>query len=73
MSQVMAELLFVGLLLTLAAPVRVSSCEILGSAGRPLLSRQGDVVIGGAFSIHSKIIQPPLLYQEKPAHLLCSR
>lgn len=69
----MTELLFVGLLVTMAEPVRASSCEILGSPERPLLSRQGDVVIGAAFSIHSKITQPPLSYQEKPAHFLCSR
>uniref|UniRef100_H3CQH0 Olfactory receptor C family, g6 n=2 Tax=Tetraodon nigroviridis TaxID=99883 RepID=H3CQH0_TETNG len=46
-------------------------CKILGSPERPLLSRRGDVVIGGAFSIHSKITQPPLSYQTKPAQLLC--
>ncbi|KAM9318480.1 extracellular calcium-sensing receptor-like [Pholidichthys leucotaenia] len=37
----------------------------------PLLSKTGDVVIGGAFSIHSKIIQPPLHFTEKPAQLRC--
>lgn len=73
MSPVISELLFVGLLFSLAAPVRASSCESLGSLDGPLLSRQGDVMIGGAFSIHSKITQPSLSYQEKPVNLLCSR
>lgn len=69
MPHALTELLIVGLLSTVAA----STCEILGSPELPLLSREGDVVIGGAFSIHSKVTQPPLSYREKPAPLSCSR
>uniref|UniRef100_A0A3Q1FKM8 Olfactory receptor C family, g1 n=2 Tax=Acanthochromis polyacanthus TaxID=80966 RepID=A0A3Q1FKM8_9TELE len=38
----------------------------------PLMSKEGDVMIGGAFSIHSKITQPPLDFTEKPTRLRCS-
>uniref|UniRef100_A0A8C2WGG9 Olfactory receptor C family, g12 n=1 Tax=Cyclopterus lumpus TaxID=8103 RepID=A0A8C2WGG9_CYCLU len=37
---------------------------ILGSPEIPLLSKEGDVMIGGAFSIHSKITQPPVNLRE---------
>uniref|UniRef100_A0A3B4VPN0 Olfactory receptor C family, g5 n=1 Tax=Seriola dumerili TaxID=41447 RepID=A0A3B4VPN0_SERDU len=47
-------------------------CQILGSPESPLLSKEGDVMIGGAFSIHSKITQPPLSFTEKPTRLTCS-
>ncbi|XP_054461676.1 LOW QUALITY PROTEIN: extracellular calcium-sensing receptor-like, partial [Anoplopoma fimbria] len=47
-------------------------CQILGSPEFPLLSKEGDVMIGGAFSIHSKITQPPLSFTEKPSRLICS-
>lgn len=74
MPQAIAEVFFVWLLLKFtAAQVRVSSCQILGSPEFPLLSREGDVVIGGAFSIHSKVTQPSLSYREKPARISCSR
>uniref|UniRef100_UPI0037E8D043 extracellular calcium-sensing receptor-like n=1 Tax=Semicossyphus pulcher TaxID=241346 RepID=UPI0037E8D043 len=48
-------------------------CQILGNPESPLLFKEGDVVIGGAFSIHSKITQPPLSFTEKPTRLTCSR
>lgn len=74
MPQVIAELFFIGLLLKLtSAQVRASSCQVLGSPEFPLLSREGDVVIGGAFSIHSKVTQPSLSYREKPDRISCSR
>ncbi|CAI5693507.1 unnamed protein product [Oreochromis niloticus] len=37
-----------------------------------MLSKEGDVIIGGAFSIHSKITQPSLVFTEKPKRLRCS-
>ncbi|XP_068440252.1 extracellular calcium-sensing receptor-like [Clinocottus analis] len=48
------------------------SCQILGSPEFPLLSKEGDVMIGGAFSIHSRITQPLLSFTEKPSRLTCS-
>uniref|UniRef100_A0A7N8XRY2 Olfactory receptor C family, g4 n=1 Tax=Mastacembelus armatus TaxID=205130 RepID=A0A7N8XRY2_9TELE len=48
-----------------------SPCQILGSPEFPLLSKEGDVTIGGAFSIHSKITQPTLSFTEKPTRLTC--
>ncbi|XP_030008325.1 extracellular calcium-sensing receptor-like [Sphaeramia orbicularis] len=48
-------------------------CRILRSPEYPLLAKEGDVTIGGAFSIHTKITQPPLSFTEKPAYLTCSR
>uniref|UniRef100_A0A8C8DUB9 Olfactory receptor C family, g2 n=1 Tax=Oryzias sinensis TaxID=183150 RepID=A0A8C8DUB9_9TELE len=47
--------------------------SLIGSPVLPLLSKDGDVMIGGAFSIHSKIAQPSLSFTEKPTPFTCSR
>ncbi|KAM9852838.1 extracellular calcium-sensing receptor-like [Aulostomus maculatus] len=47
-------------------------CHILGSPESPLLSKKGDVTVGGAFSIHSKITHPSLSFTDKPTQLTCS-
>ncbi|KAM4742062.1 extracellular calcium-sensing receptor-like [Anableps anableps] len=47
--------------------------NIRGSPEFPVLSKEGDVMIGGAFSIHSKITQPSLFYTERPTAFKCSR
>lgn len=74
MSRVITGLVFIGLLLTFgAADKDAPFCQILGSPEFPLLSKEGDVMIGGAFSIHSKIKQSPLSFKDKPARLSCSR
>lgn len=52
---------------------KVPACHILGSPELPLLSKQGEFVIGGAFSIHSKLAQTLLSFREKPTRLTCSR
>ncbi|XP_053279436.1 extracellular calcium-sensing receptor-like [Pleuronectes platessa] len=48
-------------------------CEMLGSPEFPLLSKAGDLTIGGAFSIHSQISNPPLSFTDVPQPLKCSR
>ncbi|XP_071352918.1 extracellular calcium-sensing receptor-like isoform X3 [Trachinotus anak] len=48
-------------------------CEMLGSPEFPLLSKEGDFTIGGAFSIHSQISKPPLSFTDTPEPLVCSR
>lgn len=48
-------------------------CEMLGSPESPLLSKGGDITIGGAFSIHSQISKTPLSFTDNPERLLCSR
>lgn len=74
MSQVITELIFIGLLFAFGAGEEEAPfCQILGSPEFPLLSKKGDVMIGGAFSIHSKIEQPALSFTEKPTRLTCSR
>ncbi|XP_070685102.1 extracellular calcium-sensing receptor-like [Pempheris klunzingeri] len=65
-------LVFIGLLFAFGAAEEESVCQILGSPEFPLLSKTGDVMIGGAFSIHSKITQPRLSFTEKPTRLTCS-
>ncbi|XP_030621121.1 olfactory receptor CH1 [Chanos chanos] len=46
-------------------------CQMMGSPQYPLLSKDGDVSIGGAFSIHSKITQGNLTFSEKPQPPAC--
>uniref|UniRef100_A0A3B4VS28 Olfactory receptor C family, g5 n=2 Tax=Seriola dumerili TaxID=41447 RepID=A0A3B4VS28_SERDU len=73
MSPVITGLALVVLLVVfVAAEEEAPICQILGSPESPLLSKEGDVMIGGAFSIHSKITQPPLSFTEKPTRLTCS-
>ncbi|KAF3692678.1 Extracellular calcium-sensing receptor [Channa argus] len=73
MSLVTAGLVFMRLLLAFGAVEdEAPVCQILGSSEFPLLSKEGEVMIGGAFSIHSKISQPPLSFTEKPTRLTCS-
>ncbi|KAK2847343.1 hypothetical protein Q5P01_010342 [Channa striata] len=73
MSTVTAGLVFMQLLFAFGAVEdEAPVCQILGSSEFPLLSKEGDVTIGGAFSIHSKIMQPPLSFTEKPTRLTCS-
>uniref|UniRef100_A0A8C5HVE2 Extracellular calcium-sensing receptor-like n=1 Tax=Gouania willdenowi TaxID=441366 RepID=A0A8C5HVE2_GOUWI len=48
-------------------------CRMLGRPEFPLLSRKGDIIIGGAFSIHSHISQPSLTLTDTPKPLICSR
>uniref|UniRef100_A0A8C7JI15 Olfactory receptor C family, h1 n=1 Tax=Oncorhynchus kisutch TaxID=8019 RepID=A0A8C7JI15_ONCKI len=47
-------------------------CRILGRPEFPMLSKEGDVTIGGAFSIHTKISEPPLSFTDTPPPLICS-
>ncbi|XP_036392617.1 extracellular calcium-sensing receptor-like [Megalops cyprinoides] len=47
-------------------------CQILGSPEYPLLSKDGDVTIGGAFSIHSKITEPLFSFQTEPEPPACT-
>ncbi|XP_035535773.1 extracellular calcium-sensing receptor-like [Morone saxatilis] len=63
-------LLFMG---AFGAEEDTALCEMLGSSEFPLLSKEGDISIGGAFSIHSQISKPPLSFTDTPEHLICSR
>ncbi|XP_024132776.2 extracellular calcium-sensing receptor-like [Oryzias melastigma] len=73
MVQLLKGLFFMGVLLARdTAGEDASFCHVLESPELPLLSKEGDVMIGGAFSIHSKIAQPSLSFTEKPTPLTCS-
>uniref|UniRef100_A0A3Q2CHW8 Olfactory receptor C family, h1 n=1 Tax=Cyprinodon variegatus TaxID=28743 RepID=A0A3Q2CHW8_CYPVA len=48
-------------------------CEMLGSREVPLMSKKGDIIIGGAFSLHSQISKPSLSWNASPEPLICSR
>uniref|UniRef100_A0A665TH49 Olfactory receptor C family, h1 n=1 Tax=Echeneis naucrates TaxID=173247 RepID=A0A665TH49_ECHNA len=48
-------------------------CKMLGSTESPLLSKEGDFTIGGAFSIHTEISKPSLSFTDMPQQLKCSR
>lgn len=48
-------------------------CQMMGSPEFPLLSKDGDIIIGGAFSIHSQVSKPALSFIDPPEHLQCSR
>lgn len=50
-----------------------ANCQMIGNPEYPQLSKDGDVIIGGAFSIHSKITLQTLSFTEKPPRLICTR
>lgn len=68
-----AMLLFVLVKGAFAAEEDAVPCEMLGSPEFPLLSKKGDITIGGAFSIHSQISKPSLSLTDPPETLTCSR
>ena len=69
----MLVLVILWLVRAIEAQSKAPLCTILGSPESPLLSKEGDVTIGGAFSIHSKITQPQLSFTDTPSRLTCSR
>lgn len=66
-------LLFVLFMRAFGAEENTTLCEMLGSPDFPLLSKEGDITIGGAFSIHSQISKPPLSFIDTPDRLKCTR
>ncbi|KAG1925399.1 extracellular calcium-sensing receptor-like, partial [Pimephales promelas] len=49
-----------------------ATCSIIGQPEYPLLSKDGEIIIGGAFSIHSKINLEIPSFTEIPHRLLCT-
>ncbi|XP_074496813.1 extracellular calcium-sensing receptor-like [Sebastes fasciatus] len=47
-------------------------CEMLGSPVFPVLSKEGDITIGGAFSIHKPTFNPQPSFTDAPEPLICS-
>uniref|UniRef100_A0A3Q2VWT2 Olfactory receptor C family, g1 n=1 Tax=Haplochromis burtoni TaxID=8153 RepID=A0A3Q2VWT2_HAPBU len=72
MLSLITGLVFIGFFAFQTVEEKASLCQILGSPEFPMLSKEGDVMIGGAFSIHSKITSPSLVFTEKPKRLRCS-
>uniref|UniRef100_A0A3B3I2G2 Olfactory receptor C family, h1 n=1 Tax=Oryzias latipes TaxID=8090 RepID=A0A3B3I2G2_ORYLA len=48
-------------------------CELLGSPVLPLLSKKGDITIGGAFSVYTQTPKSSPSLTETPEPLICSR
>ncbi|XP_047248073.1 extracellular calcium-sensing receptor-like [Girardinichthys multiradiatus] len=73
MPSVLRVFIFMGLLSSYNAFGEPASlCQIRGNPELPVLSKKGDVTIGGVFSIHSKITQPSLLFTEMPTIFKCT-
>uniref|UniRef100_A0AAY4C9R1 Olfactory receptor C family, h1 n=1 Tax=Denticeps clupeoides TaxID=299321 RepID=A0AAY4C9R1_9TELE len=60
------------LLYAILAKAEEPVCRMMGTPEFPLLSKEGDVIIGGTFSIHSKITLSLLPFTNKPEPLVCS-
>ncbi|XP_047248089.1 extracellular calcium-sensing receptor-like [Girardinichthys multiradiatus] len=73
MSSVKKVPIFVGLLVAYVTVGKPASlCQIRGNPEFPVLSKEGDVMIGGAFSIYSEITQPSLFFTERPTAFKCT-
>lgn len=48
-------------------------CKMMGRPEFPLLSQEGDIIIGGAFTLHNQMSKPSLSFGEMPEDLTCSR
>ena len=66
-------LFLLGILGAVAAEERDPLCQTLRSPEHSLLSKEGDITIGGVFSIHSHISSPLLSFTDTPKSLNCSR
>ncbi|XP_046720798.1 extracellular calcium-sensing receptor-like [Silurus meridionalis] len=55
-----------------AGQAKEETCHILGNPADPLLSKNGDVMIGAIFPIHGTQVQS-LAYTEKPQPIICIR
>ncbi|XP_060780395.1 extracellular calcium-sensing receptor-like [Neoarius graeffei] len=60
-------------LLLFLSPTKGENCHILENTKNPLLSKDGDVIIGAIFSIHRGTLMQSLAYTEKPQPLTCIR
>ncbi|XP_065134754.2 extracellular calcium-sensing receptor-like [Paramisgurnus dabryanus] len=47
-------------------------CRMMGDPKYPLLSKNGDIIIGGLFAIHSRETLPSFEFKQKPQLLSCS-
>ncbi|XP_050991076.1 extracellular calcium-sensing receptor-like [Labeo rohita] len=47
-------------------------CQMMGDPKYPLLSKDGDIIIGALFVIHSEVSLPSFEFTQKPQHILCS-
>ncbi|XP_059363103.1 extracellular calcium-sensing receptor-like [Carassius carassius] len=47
-------------------------CHMMGESKYPLLSKNGDFIIGTLFAIHSKETLPSFEFRQKPQRLFCS-
>lgn len=48
-------------------------CRMMGDPKYPLLSKEGELIIGGLFAIHREETLPSFEFTQKPQLLSCSR
>ncbi|XP_036070851.1 extracellular calcium-sensing receptor-like [Oryzias melastigma] len=60
-------------IMEILAEEETAFCEMWGNPEFPLLSKSGDIMIGGAFSVHSQIVVSSLSLSDAPDPLICTR
>ncbi|KAJ7995393.1 hypothetical protein DPEC_G00244100 [Dallia pectoralis] len=65
-------LVFMGVLGVFGAEGDQALCRMLGYPEFPLFTKEGDVTIGGVFTIHGKTTEQPLFFTDTPQPLTCS-
>ncbi|XP_038149383.1 extracellular calcium-sensing receptor [Cyprinodon tularosa] len=72
MLSLLRVIIFTGLLFVYKAVGDPSFCQIQGNPEFPVFSEEGDLNIGGLFSIHNNITESSLFFTERPTALSCT-
>ncbi|XP_067275583.1 extracellular calcium-sensing receptor-like [Pseudorasbora parva] len=71
-SRIIIFLCILLLFCCLHAKAEKNICHMIGDSKYPLLSKDGDIIIGALFAIHSKETLPSFDFTQKPQQLFCS-
>lgn len=73
-QSVLLILLCLGILPLISLQEDTEECKIIpGSMSLPVLQKEGDIILGGLFSLHDMVTEPSLSFGSAPSPTLCTR